>query len=152
MAFTNQKSHYFFLAFLFIILGDWAPQALCRPLPEESMLDRHANWMNYHGRVYKDSEEKLSRYMIFKNNVERIEAFNEAMDSKYKLGVNKFADLTNDEFRTTRLGYKRPSSQLTSSLKVTSFEYVNLTAAPSILDWRKKGAVTAVKDQGDCGK
>lgn len=152
MASTNQKNIIIFLAFLFTILGIWAPQALCRPVSEPpSMLERHGNWMEYHGRVYKDTEERQMRYTIFKSNVERIEAFNKGPDTKYRLSVNQFADLTNEEFRATRTGYKMPSSQVISTSKETAFEYANLTAMPSTMDWRKKGAVTPVKDQGECG-
>ena len=102
------------------------------------------------GRIYKDVEEKERRYSIFKANVERIDVFNNnrALDRKYISSVNQFADLTNEEFRAMRNGCR---AMLTSS-KASSFKYGNLTDIPPSVDWRQKGAVTPVKNQGNCGK
>ncbi|XP_076923975.1 senescence-specific cysteine protease SAG39-like [Bidens hawaiensis] len=102
--------------------------------------------MTIYGRVYKDAAEKEMRFRIFKDNVEYIEAFNREGGKSYKLGVNAFTDLTNEEFRASRNGFKASSRPRT-----TGFRYVNLTTVPSSMDWRQKGAVTPVKDQGQCG-
>ncbi|KAG6777443.1 hypothetical protein POTOM_017264 [Populus tomentosa] len=135
-----------FLPFL-LILAAWATKIACRPLDEqEYMLKRHEEWMAQYGRVYGDMKEKEKRYLIFKENIERIEAFNNGSDRGYKLGVNKFADLTNEEFRAMYHGYKRQSSKLMSS----SFRYENLSDIPASMDWRDAGAVTPVKHQGRC--
>ena len=112
------------------------------------MYERHEDWMVQYGRVYKDADEKSKRYKIFKDNVARIESFNKAMDKSYKLSINEFADLTNEEFRASRNRFKAHIC----STGATSFKYENVTAVPSTVDWRKKGAVTPIKDQGQCGK
>ncbi|KAJ6935681.1 ervatamin-B-like [Populus alba x Populus x berolinensis] len=136
-----------FLPFL-LILAAWATKIACRPLDEqEYMLKRHEEWMAQYGRAYGDMKEKEKRYLIFKENIERIEAFNNGSDRGYKLGVNKFADLTNEEFRAMYHGYKRQSSKVMSS----SFKYENLSGMPTSKDWRDAGAVTPVKYQGRCG-
>ncbi|RVX09415.1 Senescence-specific cysteine protease SAG39 [Vitis vinifera] len=102
---------------------------------------------NKYGRVYKDAGEKSKHYKIFKDNVARIESFNKAMDKSYKLSINEFADLTNEEFRASRNRFKAHIC----STEATSFKYEHVTAVPSTVDWRKKGAVTPIKDQGQCG-
>lgn len=44
------------------------------------MLERHEEWAARHGRVYKAAEEKAKHYLIFKINVEFIEAFNKQIN------------------------------------------------------------------------
>nr|DAD24825.1 TPA_asm: hypothetical protein HUJ06_026289 [Nelumbo nucifera] len=133
---------------LLLALGIWVSQAAARTLPAEaSMLERHEQWMASHGVLYEDAVEKEKRFTIFKDNVERIEAFNMAGNKPYKLSVNRFADQTNEEFKASRNGYKR-STQPSSSK--TSFRYENMTSVLPSMDWRSKGAVTPIKDQGDC--
>ncbi|XP_022715767.1 senescence-specific cysteine protease SAG12-like [Durio zibethinus] len=139
-----------YLAYL-LVLSIWISHALSRPLNEEDMLKRHEEWMALHCRVYTDAAEKEKRYEIFKDNVERIEAFNNGVEKGYKLGVNKFADLTNEEFCSLHTGYKRQSFESMSYSKPSTFRYGNVTSVPTVVDWREKGAVTSVKDQGTCG-
>ncbi|GAA0158772.1 cysteine protease [Lithospermum erythrorhizon] len=131
-----------------LLLQGCSYQAMSRSLQEESMITRHELWMAQQGRSYKNVEEKAMRFDIFKNNVEYIDSVNNAGTRSYKLSVNKFADLTNKEFRATRNGYKQ--APFPRSCKAT-FMYENVSAIPSSMDWRSKGAVTPIKDQGQCG-
>jgi C1A family cysteine protease len=55
-------------------------------------------------------------------------------------------DLTHSEFKSTYLGLKAK----TTASKFGSHEHSGKKAAASV-DWRTKGAVSAVKDQGQCG-
>ncbi|MBA0777119.1 hypothetical protein Gotri_005174, partial [Gossypium trilobum] len=60
-----------------------------------------------------------------------------------------FADLTNEEYRFTFLGVKKPNKKVSKR----SDRYVQLlgeAALPDSVDWRTKGAVAPVKDQGSC--
>ncbi|XP_019168747.1 PREDICTED: zingipain-2-like [Ipomoea nil] len=145
------------LLFLTIILGVWSCLVASFRVTfdyENSMRLRHQQWMAHHGKVYADASEEDMRFNVFKNNVERIETFNAGTDKGYKLGVNKFADLTNDEFRELRVsGFVRrdEESGLVSASESKHFRYADATNLPSAVDWREKGAVTPIKDQGDCG-
>lgn len=116
-----------------------------------SLRERHEQWMARHGRKYADHNEKHARFLIFKDNVEYIESINKDGSKSYKLEINKFADMTNQEFQTKRNGYKGSFTSRKIELQ-TSFLYQNLTDVPAEVDWRKRGAVTPVKDQGECGK
>ncbi|CAI0380936.1 unnamed protein product [Linum tenue] len=125
-----------------------ASTATARDSPHEADVRlRHEQWMARHGRVYSSPNEKETRYQIFKDNVALINSFNAQGAKPYRLGVNQFADLTNEEFRTTRNRFK---GHMCSPQRGT-FRYENASGVPSTMDWRKKGAVTPVKDQGQCG-
>lgn len=92
---------------------------------------------------------------MYRRNVELIEAFN-SVSSGYKLTDNKFADLTNEEFRAKMLGFGPQSRTVHTSTPSTmtcvdrnlSEDYSDL---PKCVDWREKGAVAPVKNQGTCG-
>ena len=57
------------------------------------------------------------------------------------MALNKFADMTNEEFRKIYMGIKNEQSNRTK-------EYVLLDEQdiPESLDWREKGAVTSIKN------
>ncbi|KAL9233999.1 hypothetical protein vseg_008924 [Gypsophila vaccaria] len=156
MAFLRQKSCLIIL-FVALVLGV-SQLATSRVLNDQtsSMAEKHQQWMTLHGRVYKDDVEKSKRLEIFSENVKRIEALN-SLNRGFTLGVNAFADLTNEEFRASRTGYNYKglltNKQIMSKSKTKSksFKYENFTANSSTMDWRLKGVVTSIKDQGDCG-
>ena len=79
--------------------------------------------MAQYGRVYKDATEKAQKFKVFKANVEFIESFN-AENHKFFLGVNRFADLTNEEFKMTKAnkGYKASLERAP-----TGFRYKNMS-------------------------
>ncbi|XP_027072941.2 senescence-specific cysteine protease SAG39-like [Coffea arabica] len=133
----------------FLLLAMLASQATARSLHEASLTEKHEQWMVEHGRVYKDEAEKAKRFKIFKETVEYIEAFNKAGNKSYVLGINRFSDLTNEEFLSASTGYNyKPRKDVSQG---TSFRYADVSDAPPSMNWRQKGAVTGVKDQAACG-
>uniref|UniRef100_A0A0D9XC97 Cathepsin propeptide inhibitor domain-containing protein n=1 Tax=Leersia perrieri TaxID=77586 RepID=A0A0D9XC97_9ORYZ len=120
-----------------------------------SMVARHEKWMAENGRKYKDAAEKARRFKVFKANVERIDRFNAAGDKTYRLGANKFTDLTDEEFVSRYTGYSNGSVPSTfGAKKLPGFMYENVSLSEGDsqgVDWRERGAVTNVKDQSTCG-
>ncbi|KAH9695271.1 Senescence-specific cysteine protease SAG12 [Citrus sinensis] len=116
-----------------------------------------SGWLNM-DLCMQMKQKKQRRHKIFKDNVKYIENFNNGVgkDRGYKLAVNKFADLTNDEFRSMYAGYdwQNQNSPVisTSDPDASSPMDANstVTDVPSSMDSRENGAVTPVKDQGDC--
>ncbi|XP_038973857.1 senescence-specific cysteine protease SAG39-like [Phoenix dactylifera] len=144
MASTTHQCLWLILALFFM---GFSPRDASRTIGDSLMAARHAQWMVQYGRVYKDAAEKEHRFQIFKANVDYIESTNQAGHRKYKLNINQFADLTTEEFRASHTGFKPKPMRATGQ----NFGYANVTDVPPSVDWRSKGAVTPVKDQGQCG-
>jgi hypothetical protein len=118
------------------------------PGGEALLSDQFAAWARQHGRVYGGAEERQRRFHVWKENLDYIQRHRES-PSSYQLGLTRFADLTNEEFRRQFTGTRIDRSRRTS--RRTPFRYAD-AEAPDSVDWRTKGAVTKVKDQGSCGK
>ena len=64
-----------------------------------------SDWKTSFGRGYATREEDSERFSIFMSNLDGIVSHN-SKDSSYKLRLNQYADLTNDEFRVKVHGHK----------------------------------------------
>ncbi|CAN8230874.1 unnamed protein product [Cochlearia groenlandica] len=105
-------------------------------------------WMSRHGKSYINSlSEKEQRFEIFKDNLRFIDHHN-AKNLSYKLGLNRFADLTVQEYRDSFSAHAKPEHKANK----TSQRYVPLDGdqVPETVDWRQQGAVSEIKDQGNC--
>jgi cathepsin L len=102
-----------------------------------------SRFVKTHNKKYL-TDDFFNRYEIFKSNLDLIELHNSQAGQTSTMGVNQFADMTSAEFASKMNGYKPVKAG-----KVMPVE--SIADAPASLDWRDKGAVTAVKDQGQCG-
>merc|ERR1719498_22318 len=127
--------------------------AVALSLPERNLSDveYEGMWQGYVAdfkKVYHPAEV-MTRYNIFKDNVDFINHHNKNLADKlgYTVGINEFADMTNAEFVRKYNGYNAramPKKELNVELHDTS----NLADS---VDWTTKNAVTPVKNQGQCG-
>ncbi|KAI4336680.1 hypothetical protein L6164_015176 [Bauhinia variegata] len=116
----------------------------------DKLIDLFESWMSKHGKIYQSIEEKLRRFDIFKDNLMHIDETNRKAKN-YWLGLNEFADLSHQEFKNMYLGLKPQSVLVSKRPRPTSEEFDRVVDLPKSVDWRKKGAVTPVKNQGSCG-
>ncbi|XP_020090889.1 cysteine protease XCP1-like [Ananas comosus] len=108
------------------------------------------NWAAKHSKNYASPEEKLRRFEVFRDNVRHIHEGNKEKRS-YWLGLNEFADMSHEEFKGKYLGLKMGRREVVRKSSKSTFIYQNASFLPKTVDWRKKGAVTPVKNQGACG-
>jgi Cathepsin propeptide inhibitor domain (I29) len=116
MSFTSQS---LWLAILLTLV--FLTVAIDLSTVDMPMSERHEKWMTQHGRVYKDAEEKARRFEIFKANAEYVQSVNRGRNRTYQLGLNRFADLTNEEFKASFLGFK--PNPLVANEVLNSFLY-----------------------------
>jgi len=102
-----------------------------------------------HGKTYSSAIEEEQRYQIFKVNVDFIYSMNNKGNA-FELGVTPFADLTADEFGASHFGIAMPDAMWDSLPNLGNHTYKGEELAAAV-DWTTKGAVTPVKNQGQCG-
>lgn len=103
-----------------------------------------------YGKQYQSDDETQKRLEIFSDNYKKIQEHNEKPDMTYKMGVNKFTDLTKDEFKYLYLT-NRLSEFPKNCTTTTPSDYTKYGKPSPSVDWRDKGVVTPVKDQANCG-
>jgi cathepsin L len=112
------------------------------------------NFKLKHGKVYKNAQEEAYRLQVFSNNKAQIAAHNELFQqgkSTFTMGLNQYSDMTYEEFSSIVLMpishniTRRPAKYIECPSDYT------LSGLPGTVDWRNKGFVTSVKDQGQCG-
>jgi len=101
-------------------------------------------WVESNGKTYENTEF-FGRFNIWKSNMDFIMAHNQ-LNNSYTLAMNQFGDLTSEEMHAMYTGL-RPATNENTEWSAVPF---NGEVAAEI-DWIAKGAVTPVKDQGQCG-
>lgn len=113
----------------------------------------YESWLMKHGKNYNALGEKERRLEVFKDNLWFIDQHNSDQNQTFKLGLNQFADLTNEEFRSKYVGTRRRDrNRRLARSKSDRYGFKEGDSLPPSIDWREKGAVVPVKDQGSCGK
>lgn len=117
----------------------------------DDLLTMYESWIVKHGKSYNALGEKEKRFQIFKENLRYIEEQNAAPGRTFKLGLNRFADLTNQEYQKMYLGTRPRAARRLSATKSDRYALRDGDSLPESVDWRQSGAVGPVKDQGSCG-
>ncbi|KAM3850810.1 procathepsin L-like isoform 1-T3 [Vipera latastei] len=108
-------------------------------------------WKEIHAKGYLEEEEAFRR-TIWERNLRRIEQHNlEAAQGKhsFQVAMNHLGDLTDEEFNQMLNRFQPDRAEEKEG--VTYFQESATKETPKQVDWRTKGFVTPVKNQGHCG-
>ena len=117
----------------------------CKDDRDKIIFEHFQKFMTKYNKKYSSVKEFLSRYEAFRRN------FHLSLSGpnlSFTTGINKFSDMTQEEFASNYLNLNY------GDLANTNFESVTVTkfgAAPPSFNWRNVGRVSHVKNQGNCG-
>ena len=126
-----------------------------------NLVDENDEWKEFtkfqetFSKRYESIQELDLRFQVFRSNLRDIILHNLDTTQNFTMAVNQFTDLTADEFRA--LYVSGLSRKIALDLEVDLGSYgcksysSSASGSPTSIDWRNKGAVTSVKDQGQCG-
>jgi len=109
------------------------------------------SWSQKHGKEYATELELNVKFNTWKDNREFINSHNDlwaAGKKSYTMKLNKFGDMTNEEYQK-HMGLRKGPRNGRQYAKGAFTQ--NLKDAPDTFDWRDHNIVNPVKDQGQCG-
>lgn len=115
---------------------------LSERITEEEMV--FMRWLTEYSKSYGTKAEFEFRYEEFKKTMEKIAAHNSNDAHKSTVGLNEFSDYTVAEWKKMN-GYKYQEG------KERKVKLLDVSTMAASVDWRDEGAVSPVKNQGQCG-
>ncbi|KAL2781216.1 cathepsin L2 preproprotein [Daubentonia madagascariensis] len=122
--------------------------ASAAPKLDENLDAQWYQWKATHRRLYGMNEDGWRR-AVWEKNMKMIELHNgEYSQGKhgFTMAMNAFGDMTSEEFRQVMNGFQNQKRKKGKVFQEPLFHEV-----PKSVDWREKGYVTPVKNQGQCG-
>ncbi|XP_072546255.1 cathepsin L-like peptidase [Salminus brasiliensis] len=111
-------------------------------------------WKLEFGKRYASEEEEAQRKMTWLTNRKLVLEHNKLADQglkSYRLGMNHFADMDNQEYQARFKSCLRSFKRTKAHSAPLFLQQQGGDTLPSAVDWKAAGYVTRVKHQKDCG-
>ncbi|XP_010290171.1 PREDICTED: cathepsin L2-like [Phaethon lepturus] len=132
-----------------VLLGLLLALLGCTVALDPALEEAWEGWKSFHAKEYP-GEVEAARREVWEKNLQRIQQHNrEESQGQHavRLAMNHYGDLTDEEFNQLLNGFT-PAWQEEPALL---FQASAARKTPAAVDWRAKGYVTPVKNQGHCG-
>jgi len=124
----------------------------CHGLSISDLLkDEWEAFKSHHSKSYLNEIEERFRMKIYLENRQRIAKHNKDPENEFTLKINQYGDLLPHEFKSVMNGYRMDLRRNRTDESIVFLTPEHYCEAPKSVDWREKGYVTPVKDQGQCG-
>jgi C1A family cysteine protease len=124
-------------------------------LEQTEMIDLFTQWKAVHDKTYSTASEEQLRFTRFVDNYNFVQKWNADLSHTSTVGLNLFADLNTAEFKATKGCLNMPQVNTEDVVEASPESHHawsrKLQGLPTSVDWRAKGAVTPIKNQGQCG-
>lgn len=138
------------LVVLLLIVACLVPVATARLYAGVTPESQFAAFKERYGKKYANDTEESFRLHVFTRNL-LIAGQHAAANPHATFGITPFLDLTHAEFRSRYRNAAAHFAAAKSRVGAPVMREVDVGGAPAAIDWRTKGAVTHVKNQGACG-
>jgi len=115
---------------------------------ETEILGQFLAFKSKFDKQYASLSELAYRQKVFADTLKRVRAHNADATQTYKLGINKFSDMTVEERKAK---YLVDFPEVADPAKCEKSSFANTQSDDKIVDWVAAKKVQAVKDQGQCG-
>lgn len=142
---------------IIVVLGIYAGPGLSTDHDQGQNTSLEQLWEKFkieHNKNYVDREEEIMRMKIFESNLKRVELHNYLYSKglkQFTMGINEFSDMEHDEFVKVMNLLPRNYTEDDSGYGIQYMSPLVDLDLPDTVDWRTKGFVTRVKNQGQCG-